>query len=111
MHDRAAPRQSPLVRRIPGAELTILGPPRPLVSAVPATLAEAATTLWAAAGSRSRRRHFPPSRSRESGGGTCVLRSARGRGLRTRVLNCRADPGAELLAEGNHGVHLEQSLL
>lgn len=52
----------------PKGSSSILGPARPLVPAAPAALAEAATTLWAAAGSRSRRRHFPPSRSRESGG-------------------------------------------
>lgn len=79
------PRQFPLVRRArtPGAALTILDPAPPLLPAAPAAPAEAAATPWAAAGSRSRRRHFPPPGSRESGGGACARRPSGGRGLRS----------------------------
>lgn len=85
----------------PEGSSSILRAVQPLVLAAPAALAEAATTPWTAAGSRSRQRHFPPFRSRESGGGTCALRSARGRGLRTGVpLDLRADPGGRVARPG-----------
>lgn len=74
--DRAAPRQHPLVprARTRDAALTILDPAQPLVPAAPAAPAEAAATPWAAAGSCSRRRHFPLPSSREIGGGACAER-------------------------------------
>lgn len=83
MRDRTAPLQSPLARRtrVPGAALTILGPARPFVPAAPG--APAAATSWAAASSRSLRRHYPPPNSRESTGGTCAGLSVKGRGLRS----------------------------
>lgn len=85
----------------PEGSSSILGPVQPLVPAAPAALAEAATTPWTAAGSRSHRRHFPPFRSRESGGGICALRSAGGRGLRRGVsLDPRADPGDRVASRG-----------
>lgn len=86
MRYRAAPRQSPLVRRVrvPGAALTILGLVRLLVPAAPAAPAKAAVTPSVAASSRSRRRHFSPPGSRENGGGglCTVLREEAGPEIR-----------------------------